>query len=241
MYHKYKKYKTNYLRLKYQQDGGSPNMILLEGTSSSGKTTIAKLLGQHGYFHIANDDYGKAGTIELMKTLPNDYISKDKLNVLGNYNVRKAMYSEAVKHNLVVFDDIESIITQFNPDIYVIIVYASLHYLTRNILDRRFTDPRSINVYRQYARKYVRTDGSNKIDTVNKPAFITMLKKMKYEFASEEELLAFADKIFLDMGIDDDQTYGITIRDQFKYDYLLNTNDKTPEQIVEEITGIIKN
>ena len=76
-YIKYIKYKKKYLRTKFMQLGGAANIILLDGTSSSGKTTISELYKQQGYEHIQADDYLQKGRISVLKTLPNDYISQD--------------------------------------------------------------------------------------------------------------------------------------------------------------------
>ena len=37
------------------------------------------------------------------------------------------------------------------------------------------------------------------------------------------------------MNIEDDKDHGITVRDEFKYNYLLNTNDKSKEDIFQEL------
>ena len=55
---KYIKYKTKYINSKMNKKGGGKNIILLDGTSTAGKSTISKYLIKDGYAHICNDDYG---------------------------------------------------------------------------------------------------------------------------------------------------------------------------------------
>ena len=41
------------------------------------------------------------------------------------------------------------------------------------------------------------------------------------------------------MNIEDDYDHGIKVRPEFKYDYLLNTNGKTKEEVIKEIQTIL--
>ena len=79
-------------------------------------------------------------------------------------------------------------------------------------------------VFTQFAERYIKCEKKDdkKIDTINKPEFITLLKAhFKFEFANEADLVTFANEVFTKMNIDDD--------------YLLNTTGKTPEMINDEL------
>ena len=234
---KYLKNKIKYFQhKKLVQTGGTANVILLDGTSSSGKTTISKFYEEHGYKHIAFDDYNYKGRIEMLRELPNEYITKQKLRELGESKIRELMYEESKKYPKVIFDDIDQKILIFDKNIYTIIVYASLRDLARNIISRKLTEPRSIFVFDQYVKKFIKSDSEkDSIDIINKKDFIEDLKLMKYEFESESDLLNFATKIFSSMDINDDADHYIKLRDTLKYNYIINTRGKEPTKIYAEL------
>ena len=121
-------------------------------------------------------------------------------------------------------------------NIYIVIVYASLDRLVKNILSRKTTDPRGIFVFTQYAKRYIKTDSSKDgLDIINRIEFIEQLKKIKYEFESENALVEFAKIIFSRMEIGDDNDHYIKLRDTFQFDYILNTKDKTPIELYQEL------
>ena len=127
---------------------------------------------------------------------------------------------------------------------FVLVVYASLKDLARNLNSRRIEgDARGVFAFEQFAQRYIKCDISDpkKIDTVNLGDFMTLLKHFKYEFASEEELKTFAMKMFSNMDIKEEDKGGehsIKLRDGFRCDYLLNTTKKTPTVIYEELKAI---
>ena len=122
---------------------------------------------------------------------------------------------------------------------FVLIVYAGLKDLSRNVNSRRLEgDYRGMFVFTQFAERYIKCSEKDikKIETVSKPEFITLLKaNFKFEFASEKDLILFADEVFLKMNIPDDLEHSIKLRDGYRCDYLLNTTGKTPQMIYEEL------
>ena len=242
------------IRNKVNQKGGdTKNIILLDGTSSSGKTTIAKYFEEIGYKHISNDEYGKHPFLQVMGSLPNQFISVTDKNKLIHDAVYDFMFTESKKYDKVIFDDISQDITDyFNRDkIFVIIVYASLDDLIRNIISRRSISYRGLTVFNQFTKRYIKTDNEEKsIDMINRKDFIKSLQKMKYEFESGEKLIEFANMIFNKMEINDDNDHYIKLRDNrqddflgtthnYQYDYILKTSDKTPEMIYKELIKIL--
>jgi len=238
---KYNKYKSKYLQLKNKlmsfQIASDKKHILLDGTSSSGKSTISKFFVDDGYFYISFDNYAEAGHIEFLKTVGNNY-DDGKLNY-----TRKLMFEEAQKHKLVIYDDINQKINSFykkRSDLFIIIVYASLSQLVDNMHSRRFASHRGLFVFDQYSSRYIVTDANDFIDKISKPTFINKLKeKIKYEFDSEEDLIKFANKIFQQIGINDDKEHGIKLKESFECDYLVKTDGREPKDIFIELQQII--
>lgn len=202
---------------------------------------MGNLFEKEGYVRISNDDFGRKGEIALMKVLPNEYITKEETDKMGNYYVRKVMYDYSNKYEKAVFDDIEQYIIQFDPNIYVVVLYVSLEDLARNIIARKLISPRHLNVFRQYANKFVASNKSTHLGKINRTKFYETLKQMKYEFASENELIKFADKIFADMDIHDNEDHYVKLRENHQYDLIVNTHGKSPEEIYNEIKNATKN
>ena len=60
---------------------------------------------------------------------------------------------------------------------------------------------------------------------------VVLLNNFKYQFKNKKEITDFADKIFKTMNINDNKSHPIKLRDEFKCDYLINTTNKTKEDI----------
>lgn len=260
---KYLKYKSKYLNSKNQLGGTRHHQILLDGISSAGKTTIAKYFVKHGYQHINSDDTNQQllhlRVSELIDT--NKYYTNNEMFIIGTRERTKMMYENGINEDTV-YDDISQDILQHylnKNDLFVIVIYASLGTLIRNILARRKDNPRGRNVFNQFTKKFVvgeplRTSGlslqqklpnvannNNGIDIVNRKEFRLQLKgNLKYIFESEQDLDEFVDQMFEKMDIFDDVDYTIKLRDGIKCDYLLVVGDKTPDEIFEELKQFIE-
>jgi len=243
---RYFKYKQKYLNLKQSlQMGGMSDLVLLDGTSSAGKTTVSKVFENMGYHAISIDDFSFEHMKKLVyKDLPNEYLGQEKIQKLITNQARKLMVEESKKYSKVVFDNINQHLLDIidRDKIFIIIVYASPEDLVRNIVSRQTSEPRGIFVFGQFAKKYIRTDSKNDaIDVVNRKDLIEALKNIKYEFSSETELVEFATNIFSAMDINDDADYFIKLRDNLVYDYILNTKNKDIETISREIIDLTIN
>ena len=53
-----------------------------------------------------------------------------------------------------------------------------------------------------------------------------LLNNFKYEFSNKIQLITFSNDIFKRMEIEDDKDHYIKVRDNIRYDYLLNTKKK---------------
>ena len=79
-----------------------------------------------------------------------------------------------------------------------------------------------------------------KIEVINRKDFYKiLLKYFKYEFNNEEDLIKFSNDIFSNMNIMDDNVHFIKLRNEYKYDYLLITTNKTKTDIFNELNKII--
>jgi adenylate kinase family enzyme len=218
--------------------------IILDGVSSSGKTSIAKLFPKK-YKYFSGDDFTRSKNdkirIAFSKQLikGNNYLTVDEFNTMYSKLIYKTMSTEIKKHTTTVIDVI-------TPDIYkllsktrVILIYTTLDDLMRNLISRELTSPRGSFIFNQYAKKFVKANKDDKyIDIVSKPKFIKILQKTKYNFTSEDDLRSFAVDIFKQMSITDDKEHKIKIRNDV-YDLVITTKDKTPKKLVNEIFNII--
>lgn len=254
-YSKYLKYKNKYINLqkKYVIDedninmiGGAVSYILLDGTSSSGKTSICDYYKEKGYVHIAFDNFWKENSKQIRSTLPNEYAEPELVYKMNT----TIMVSEAKKYDKAIFDDVSQLVLDVTKNIndkkiYVIIVYTPLEDLVRNIDERRKKmDPRGLFALNQFIEKYEKTSDKDKEWVsknmiVNKKKFIEKLKEyLKYEFENESALINFAEDLFKKMEIDDDDDHFVKLRDKFYYDHIINTSGKSKLKVSEELGNL---
>ena len=115
--------------------------------------------------------------------------------------------------------------------------------LDSNMRVKRLETPRvkvpkgSIGLTEQFTNIYCSTD--NEIDAIDEIClkdFIKNLKNIKYLFSSEKELVNFAKKIFKNLNIKYLQiNKKYYIKPIYKYDSVLNTTNKTVENLVKEL------
>ena len=248
---KYSKYKTKYLEIKNNDmiGGNKKNkFILVDGTSSSGKSTICKYFSKKDFLCFQIDNYFDDKRIaNLFKKIKNNYGEIDKTYT---YETVKYMIDDAVKSNKnVLFDHIsqKEIINYMNMkkynNLYIIIVFTNLNDLARNLeLRRKRGDMRGVFAFNQFSERYIKCENidTQKIEKINRKYFTKiLLKYFKYEFKNEEELIKFSNDIFSDMNIVDDSDHFIKLRNEYKYDYLLITTNKTKSEIFNELNKII--
>lgn len=227
------------------------SFYIVDGTSSAGKSTICNYFANFDYKCIKVDDIFENHRKELdniyigiMKKIKNKYDEKEKQKV--NQIAEEIMVNMATKEQKAILDDISQqelleIFTRRNLMKYVkiIVVYTNLANLARNLESRRKEgDPRGKFAFEQFADRYIKADPNDKdiIDYINKSDFIKLLKKyFKYEFKNQEDLLKFADSLFENMNIKDNQKHPIKLKASYKADIIINTTNKTKQQIFEEL------
>lgn len=142
----FNKYNINYLI------GGSTKStyfkyILLDGTSSSGKSSICNYYSTKGFKCLKGDDLSGNADYYLFygteyKKLPNEYITEEfKKNIYsiieGDY-----IFNNATQNDKTIIDVVnpEFIISSFkknDTELYIILVYAGINTLTRNMISRK--------------------------------------------------------------------------------------------------------
>jgi len=214
-------------------------LILITGTSSSGKTSIAKEFKRYKKIHV--DDYWDKAYVKTYSKLRNDYYNQELLDQVHYCEVRKMMSIDAKKFKNIVIDDIDTIILDYLPkSTKKVLIYTNLKDLTRNLIKRRKNEPRKFFIYEQFSENYVvSNDKNDSIDTVDYYSFVKLLKKVKWNFNSEKDLNIFAKEILENMGIYDKKKHFIKVRDNF-YDVIINTKQKTPNDIYFEILNKIR-
>jgi len=160
------------------------------------------------------------------------------------------MVNDAVKTNKnILFDHVsqKEIINYMNAkkynNLYIIIVFTNLNNLARNLeIRRKKCDRRGVFAFKQFSERYIKCKNNDlqKIEVINRKDFYKiLLKYFKYEFKNEEELIKFSNDIFSNMNIIDDNDHFIKLRNEYKYDYLLITTNKTKNDIFNELNKII--
>jgi len=223
--------------------------VLLDGPSSSGKTSICKFLSGKGYECISGDTFINEAIkrdMEFYKTVKNEYVPVGTNQKIQGENIASILADESTKHKKVAIDWIEQkyIIAEFkkrNLDLFVIVVHASLEDIIKRLEKRRKTgDTRGIFAFEHFSERYMKTDGTNDLGIYNRKKFKKLLlDNLKYLFTDENDLNGFADHIFHNMGIDNDENYYLKLRDEYEYDYFLNTTDKSVEDVLDEISKIL--
>ena len=247
----------------------SKNYILLNGTSSAGKTTICEYFSKKNYVCIQIDKYFPMYQkfladqyVKKIKIIKNNYGEHTKLvkqlypdyPSMNNYRyyVNKYMVDEGIEihhktHKNILFDDTlqEGIISNMKShklydQLYIIFIFTNIYDMIRNIISRTRKgdmEPEQ-GILEQFPQKYVKCSNYDhkKIEIVNREKFKKlMVKYMKYYFTNIDELITFSNKIFREMNIYDDKDHYVKLRDEFKYDYLLVTTNKTKQEIFNEL------
>lgn len=226
--------------------------ILVDGTSSCGKTTICKYFSSKEYLHFQIDSYFNDKRIDynkLFTKIKNSYGMADKIYL---YEPTKLMVYDAIntKKQNILFDHVfqKEIIDimkkkKLSKNLFIINVFANINDLARNIESRRKEgDNRGVFVFSQFSDRYIKCKNNDvkKIETVNRKNFKDLLlKKFKYEFKNEDDLIKFANNVFEGMNILDDKDHFIKLRDEYICDYLLITTNKTKDDIFNELKNLI--
>lgn len=219
--------------------------IILTGTSSSGKTSIVKLL-PNNVKKLSMDKYNDKIYCDNSLKPPHGlyknkyYTPGEKWNI-SNSHRREYFKSEIKKSKNFIIDTVEDAIFLKNylkmNDVKSVLLYTDLEKLIKNIERRRNYEPRGLFVFQQFTEFYTFTNNEDEaIDCVCLKDFIENLKNIKYLFSNEKELITIAKIIFKKLNIKYlkmDKKYHI--KPQIKYDIILNSKNKTSKKLVKEL------
>jgi len=243
--------------LKYKQIGGdiTKQFILLDGTSSVGKTTLCNFFKTLKYTCLISDDYVSIVNdmmANYYKTISNNYFPKNKRYDIEDNIFSELIINDAIKAKKAIIDSVvqSNLIKKFTEfdlrnKLFIIVVYASLPNLVRNLQERRINgDRRALMPFYQFQERYIMTNDNdiNKIDRINRQEFKQLLKEnLKFEFESEDKLNIFVINMFNNMNINDDDFHWIKLKENYECDYLLNATDKTKDVINTELNKLFNN
>lgn len=244
--------KTKHTKTKNTKTKKSHKFILVDGTSSAGKSVICKYFSTKNFECFQIDNYTTDKSKELFKKIKNKYGEEDK--IYDKVAVTKIMVDDAIATNKnIIFDHIsqKEIISYMKTkkkynQLYIINLFTNLNDLGRNIESRRKEgDRRSpLRVFRQFANRYIKCSNNDikKIEIINRKKFKNLLLKyFKYAFENKNELINFSNDLFKQMNIDDDDDHYIRLRDEYKYDYLMITTNKSKDDIFKELDHLFVN
>lgn len=228
--------------------------LILNGTSSSGKTSIMKLfpikykkLSMDNFYNdifcfhkikpvqslYKNKYYSKKEHEKIHRIYLWDYFKKQTRNVTNFIIDQVDTKNQLGLSNYLKKNNVKGIIN--------VLLYTNLYDLIRNIDKRRGFEPRSKWLFtRQFCKLYTYTkDKEEAIGTVCFNKFVKDLKKIKYEFVDEKELISFAKQVFNLLNIKRIIKYKeYHIKPVCKYDLVLNSSNKSSKQIFTKLCKI---
>ena len=219
--------------------------ILVDGTSSCGKTTICKFFSKKGFLLFQIDNYCDDKRLcytKKFKTINNIYGAAN--NIYDNEPVKYMVMDAIAKNKNILFDHISQkeliqCMESKKLKLYIINVFTNLKDMARNLeLRRKKGDKRGVFAFSQFSNRYIKCSNSdiNKIEIINRDKFKKLLiKYFKYEFTDKNDLIEFCKKTFNTMNIDDDKDHYIKLRETYICDYLLITTNKTKSEIFNEL------
>ena len=207
--------------------------IVLEGTSSAGKSSIVKKF-PNTFTKIAMDDL-ENNREELFKKLKNRYYTTEESDNIFVDIMDKRLSSKVKNKKKFIIDAVNmkgypTILKYLPKDTINILVYTNLDNLIRNIEARKTYDSRGLYVFNQFTAYYEKSNDKKGVDIVNVNDFIKSLKKIKYFFENEKDLISFAKDTFKKLGINDNKNYYIVPKYK-KFHVIINTKDKSPTEL----------
>ena len=215
--------------------------IVLEGTSSSGKSSIIKKMSNK-YKKVELDDIFREKIQNCESGVKNKYYTQKQRDDIFFECVHKKLAKKVQNLNNFIIDIVslngKPTINKYLPkDVINVLVYTNLSDLVANINKRKNYDPRGKFVFEQFAKYYIKTTDKNKsFDSINLKCFIKDLYQIKYEFESKDALIKFAKNIFKSMDISNDKDHYIRPR-YSKFNIILSTKGKT----LDELKNILDN
>jgi hypothetical protein len=188
-------------------------IILLDGCSTSGKTTYSvKLSKDLNYKYISYDDMW----IKMHKENPK--LSEEEItNLTGNKVIKYIS-----KHDNVIVDN--PVISPFDhpKNVQKYLIYSSPKQLIKNFIKRSTYHPSSVKlVMNCFSNYYVETDNpEDAIDKINVEDIFEFLKLNPDEFKEGENFQEFINRVCSKIGFRDDDRI-IYIKPRYNYDKVI--------------------
>ena len=215
--------------------------ILLFGSTSSGKTEICKHLKKFRYFHIDNNDY----ITKVDKDIDTNqyYMQQD---------IRKIFFSQpmfllGVEQERVIYDDVSNNLVELyknnNKPLFTIFLHLDIYTIIQRLNERRFYNFRDKYDLISFTKFYTLTNSSKEtVTTIQLTKFKETLKTLlAYLFVSSQQLDEYVISFFNKLNINNPQendTYNLKIKDSLIYDLMIDSSNKTPQEISEIILSV---
>lgn len=216
-------------------------ILVLGGTSTSGKTSIANYLKTKGYVCISLDEIFDEIRPDLTLNLYQDELMTQHPDRKEMIKRIKGYYFEGKK---ILVDEVFPTLLMkfFNPNKYnikTILIYSGMDRLLINYHKRKFIDYRSIkSILAQFCQIYlVNDDKDGMIDTINKSEILKICHEDHKSFKNSGDLTSFVKNVNSKLGITSKNKY---IHAREEYDLIIN-NCETVEKISTLILDFFAN
>lgn len=211
-------------------------ILILGGTSTSGKSSIGNYLKDKGFVCISLDDIFNEIRPDITLNLYQDELLTKHPDRKEMVKRIKSYYFEGKK---ILVDEVfpALIIKHFSPskfNIKTVLIYSGIDRLLINFHKRKFKDYRSIrSILVQFTQLYQVTNDPDGIDTISKSEITKICHEDHKSFKNSEDLTQFVKNVNNKLGITAKNKY-IHARDE--YDLVMNNCDT-----VEKISNLILN
>jgi broad-specificity NMP kinase len=211
------------------------NNILVAGAVCVGKTLVCNEFKKFGYRHI---DYKYYKTHEDPHFDTTRYYSNEELTM---YRCVIPMYN--AEGDKLIYEDVGmDLVNKFqenNKPLFVIFLHLDLDQIVQYMSSQvciYTVYPENLSFF---SKLYTVTEEEQYITTIQYISFRKLLlDHIQFLFFSEEHLEEIIIKIFTRLGIKDiekDKVYRLKIKEDIKYDLIINCRDKTIHTIMNEI------
>ena len=183
--------------------------ILIDGTSSAGKSWVSKELNAVPFY--------KSTDSNQLVIIASDDFNKSNTNTVAWY---MAQVFNSGKWNKVIFDDVTNDILNYVPNVNHILLHAPIYMLINNILKRNKNGKKDPNwreptkALVQYLKKYEATKQKpheNKGD----PSIELTKNKIKTLLSQVVDNSDFIDSFIICLGLKDNDLYYIKVKDEY--------------------------
>lgn len=233
-------------------------MIVIDGPSCAGKTTILENINNYKY-KIATDYIWRKIIKTVESNYDNKYYSKKERSELISFGIisfiKNKVKTFLIKNNelnpickisnslncvddkLILFDWVCYPMLKYNvifPNTKYIFIHNSFNRLINNIISRKNNSTRSPKrVIKSYFNYYIKSK-NNSIDFLNRLECIKLCEKyIKYAFENFDDIIDFINLMFIKIGLElNDLNQYITLKYDIYSDIYINNNTNNISSII---------